>query len=107
MKLTRKKALDMSIDLWMWLSENPMMEKDDYPKIKSIENFYARCPLCEFYDGDCFNNDNTCPLWENECADFFKWAGSIRKKTRKKYATVIYKKLFKAGRIYAHRKSDV
>lgn len=112
-KLTELQAVEESMELWKWLSENPTLGKEDHPQYHSKYIEYDNyCPLCEFYIkkkriegnidcGKCFLKDNHDPdNVEVCCREFYKWVGSdkngnfkVSKKNRVKYATIIYEKI--------------
>lgn len=95
-KLTEKKALELSIEMWTWLHQNPLKDKMDYPKYKKqgISQYFNRCPCCQYYT--C----NDCPLdfegpYQGKCAGgaFFKWHSAQSIKTSKKNSAIILKAL--------------
>ena len=47
MRLTRKKALEISIALWTWIADNPGKDKGEWPGWNKDGIMYAACPLCE------------------------------------------------------------
>ena len=47
MRLTRRKALDIAIELWTWLAETGK-EKDDWPGWEKYEEMEGGCPFCEY-----------------------------------------------------------
>lgn len=111
--MTEIQALKESMELWKWLSENPKLDKIDYPEFKGKIDFYRnKCPLCQIYRedekgydggncGECILRDNHDP--ENDeicCKEFYQWIGSdkngefkVSKKDKIKYATIIYEKI--------------
>ena len=64
--MTEKKAIEISIDLWMWLHNNPGKDKQDYPGYfeKGIYKMAGGCPCCDYYydhNNHVFNCER-CPL---------------------------------------------
>lgn len=60
--------------LWMWLSENPNKEKEDWPKWLNIPSMDNDCFACEIANCDCedcpiiwptIDYDNNYPSCEN------------------------------------------
>lgn len=108
MKLTEKKAVKLSMDMWRWLSETGK-PKDDYPQYEKfdIDLMESDCPCCEYYRGlericalgKCpLKKDSLCGfaeagsaywLWETAVLDYSDFD------TGKKQALRIYKALAK------------
>jgi len=68
MKLSKKKAKELSIAIWTHLSDDPDNSKINLPKElkKKIADFPFFCPLCALFDFE--NGCDGCPLQEaNEC----------------------------------------
>ena len=94
MKLTAKKAIELSIELWTWLGETGK-EKWEWPKWGCKGGEYPEvqsdCFLCE-YDEQKQNDCVACPycIKYGDCDDvgqpFIRWANAETKTTRKKYA---------------------
>lgn len=94
MRLTARKAVELSIDLWASLAETGE-DKDDWPEWESNGGQYPEarglCFLCE-YDfrkkGDC----EACPYnikYKSCCEEetpFVKWADAKNETDRKKFA---------------------
>ncbi|MCK5341866.1 MAG: hypothetical protein KAR20_00600, partial [Candidatus Heimdallarchaeota archaeon] len=117
MKLTKKKALQITADLWGWLENNPEKTKLGWlgwkPNGGDIPHMRDGCACCEYagrisYDDDEFEETNCkkCPLiklWPliengegypcNEpnygCSYYYKWDNTEVPETRKKYARII------------------
>ncbi|KKM86363.1 hypothetical protein LCGC14_1279870 [marine sediment metagenome] len=49
MKLTKKKALEIAIELWTWIVDNPGKKKEDWPKWEEYGDMRDCCSLCERY----------------------------------------------------------
>jgi hypothetical protein len=72
MKLTEKRAIKLSIELWQWLYDNPTLSKEHWPKnaVYDLENMKGQCFCCEYYVEypymKCSARDNgtlfKCPL---------------------------------------------
>lgn len=59
--LTKRKALEKTIEMWSWLAENPDKDKEDFFEFKNISNIpYSECYCCEF-DG-IWGNCRNCPI---------------------------------------------
>ena len=99
MRLTRKKAIQLSIELWKFLADTGL-EKEDWPEFEYDENddefiyqgknIASGCFLCELtLEDDCEN----CPYYEkfghcNEDGTYYNlWESSTTKRKRKKYAS--------------------
>ena len=48
MKLTKRKALEICRELWLWLADNPEKSKDDWPGWKEYWPMISGCPCCEY-----------------------------------------------------------
>jgi hypothetical protein len=94
MKLTRKKAIELCIELWTWLAKTGK-KKEDWPKWVEYDYTYNDCWFCEYgsqqvekYNGcTC----QYCPLIKKLdmlCGKSYygKWSCTKAPKTRKKYA---------------------
>ena len=91
MRLTKKEALDLSIELWEWLAETGK-QKDEWSNWEKHGGTENDCFLCEYAvhhpskGGLC-----NCPLADDEhsgCYDtaFGDWVLSHNHEDRKKYA---------------------
>ncbi len=103
MKLTRRQAIDKSIELWEWLAETGK-EKKDYPwegKVPTVE-----CYLCEFTHGHreyvraLIETCRKCPYVEQysracQALDttYYKWLDATTPKAGKKYAALFLEEL--------------
>ena len=95
MKLTRKKAIELCIEVWTWCTESGAL-KCDYPYSKKqlryvVRNDYpeSHCWFCEYCLQHKDNGCKGCPLGgENKCEDmaYEKWDKAKTPRTRKKYA---------------------
>ena len=89
MKLTKKKAREIFIELWTQLAETGAMHIMDVPAGDKVKDMEGWCPYCElFYSSGC---ENKCPL-DNACdygGAYDKWHDARTKKTKKKYAKLI------------------
>lgn len=90
-KLTERKAIEISLELWTWLAANPLKGKEDFPKYVEygIAEFESKCPLCELrvcelregvsctstVAGSVFDE---CPLYKRRygCATYHTWSQS-------------------------------
>ena len=106
MRLTKKKALQITADLFGWLEKHPSKEKWHWSGWKSnggdIPEMDACCACCEYinlYDVGCrkcpliklwpTNKDNSTPCLYGKYGYFGKWDDAESPKTRKKYARII------------------
>lgn len=98
MKLTKKKAIEISIELWTFLAETGK-EKSDWEGWEEYREMDYLCPLCEYATSKGMRNCRSCPYWEK-----FRWCYSWRKpfwhwedvsmtKTKKKYAKLFLEQL--------------
>lgn len=87
MKLTKKKAIEISIELWTWLAKTGRKYKSDWPRWKEYGRMQDDCALCE-----CFIDCDICPI---DCYEtyFCEWDGAKNKNERKKYAKLFLKQL--------------
>ncbi len=49
MKLTKKKALSIAIELWEWIVDNPGKRKSAWPGWEKYGKMHESCSLCEYY----------------------------------------------------------
>jgi hypothetical protein len=102
MKLTAKKAVELSIELWEWLAETGK-DKGDWPRWGINGGEYSEmvfdCPLCELFNQ---KKCKGCPYFDKygRCTPTFvhyetnkqrktifqKWCDACIEKTKKKYA---------------------
>ena len=108
-KLTKRKALQVCYELWMWLSENPRKNKRDWPKRSTYakELVYYLCPCCTYLEqksNETFitcNNSTEYPtencllykIWPDGCerhnSPYLKYIKNTQSASRKKYALQI------------------
>jgi len=67
MKLTEKKAIQLSIKLWTWLYDNPEKHKSDWPLYEKygLYDMKSSCFCCQYYYNNSNNEDiicKKCPL---------------------------------------------
>ena len=54
-RLTKRKAFELTIELWEILAKNPSLSKSivlnnpDHANLRDIEWMLGQCPLCEYY----------------------------------------------------------
>ena len=128
MKLTEKKALELTLKLWRWLESNPHNMKRDWPEWKenggkyNEEKVNSACFLCWYVKqrtSDSFfetlNCREYCPLlatWKRrgsfeecynpcmaETSPYYKWEKSGESKYAKIIADACEKKLTKMEKI--------
>lgn len=90
MRLTKLKALDITIELWEWMAETGSDYKGDWPGWEKYGTMGNDCALCEYTEGNCPD----CPI--NSCyVDFFygEWDDALTKADRKKYAGLFLEQL--------------
>ena len=99
MKLTKKRALKLTIELWQWLYDNPDYEKCDWPGWWRNGGSYdavCNCFACEYafnsLKGSCFKCP-LLPLWPGGCIEetslYCQWTKTKDRELRKKYAKSI------------------
>ena len=94
MKMTRKKAKEIGLEVWGYLRDNPEIDlKTSLPTAiyEKIEHMPGHCPLCAVFGMGCEKGGFACPL-ENErhCRDYWLWDEAKSNAGRKKYAGKIY-----------------
>lgn len=104
MKLSRKKAIELCIELWTWLAKTGK-KKEDWPKWEEYGyDIYGDCWFCEYDEQQIgrFHGDNCsyCPLVRKlrmTCSDddcfYTKYRISRTPKTRKKYAKLFLEQI--------------
>jgi hypothetical protein len=66
--LTKVRALELTRNMWDWLSENSLKDKQDWPGYKpalkelGIEDAIHYCFLCEYTRTSKWQNCEVCPL---------------------------------------------
>lgn len=101
MKLTKKKAIAITIELWAWLAETGDENKEDWPSWKKYGEMDCDCPLCEYSKQWSGNRLSCryCPYKEQfyGCLKpenpFKRWCDAKTARTRKKYATLFLEQL--------------
>ncbi len=99
MKLTEKRAIELSIELWAWLAESGK-EKWAWPRWEEYGVAEGNCFLCE-YDAQSEDDCSVCPLWikfgDGGCLSgdcyFNKWDIAKTSRTRKKSAKLFLEQL--------------
>ncbi|KKK90964.1 hypothetical protein LCGC14_2717710 [marine sediment metagenome] len=100
MRLTLKKAILISIELWTWLAETGEEYKREWSGWIKYGEMSFDCALCEY--GERKDGDNRCvhcPYYLkfgkcfNEGQPYRKWADTDTPKTRKKYASLLLAQL--------------
>lgn len=78
MRLTKRKALHLCLELWEWLEENPSASKWAWPRWNTnagdVSNMLSDCPCCEYSKVPMTKDGRTrtctkCPLlgyWTTE-----------------------------------------
>lgn len=103
MRLTKKKAIELSIELWTYLAETGL-EKEAWPYWKKYGRIYCDCFLCEYkkrrregkpWGGIClfcsyFEKFGHC---ENEGNEYSNWLESETEADKKKYAQLFLEQL--------------
>ena len=104
MKLTKKKAIQLSIELWEWLAETGL-DKEDWPEFSGgddDESFTYKgryidngCFLCEKYQyADLTFDCSKCPLSVGKTYGCYETAYQSWERVRTKIARKKYAKLF-------------
>jgi hypothetical protein len=105
MRLTKRKALELTKELWEWLAKDGTRRKGDWPKWEELGEFNSHCPCCEYArrNGKWPNHCSYCPLsgkWKGrnepyECchgkSPYHLWWFSEEKRECQKYARKIVK----------------
>jgi hypothetical protein len=115
-KLTKKKAIEITIELWKWMEQNPDKNKQDWPGWRVYDYADCGCSCCEYtkrktrnvtIDKNC---EEFCPLimlWpykrdissdgitirmscEQDQSIYAKWSQSHFKKNKVKYARELW-----------------
>ena len=101
-KLTKKRALELCLELWTWLRDSPMREKEEWPGWTKHQAYLA-CFACEYVYK---NNEDVlecslCPLlslWTkskkinnylceySSSSPYRKWKNAVSDKMRAKQA---------------------
>ena len=106
-KLTRKQALKVCYELWLWLAENPSKFKYDWPGWEKYGRMFNWCPCCEYADHCC----KRCPLhsfWPNGfCtalySSYANWRSATMDKQRRTFALKIANACKVRLKRYAHK----
>ncbi len=102
MRLTKKKALDISIELWEWMTEDGNENKSDWPEWKKYGEMVHDCPLCAYVGkkGRWTHRCKKCPLkWGrfgcqyNRVSQYNNWLRANNPTDRKKYAGLFLEQL--------------
>lgn len=107
MRLTKKKAIAISIELWEWLAETGEEYKCFWSGWDKYGDMANECALCEYrnYHGGyrILANDKkecpTCPYYakygecEEKSSPYHRWREGKSKVKRKKYATQFLEQL--------------
>ncbi len=64
MKLTKKKALEIAIELWEWIVDNPGRWKNKWPGWAKYGWMSDDCPFCEYEERHPGKHRCNCPLKE-------------------------------------------
>lgn len=97
MRLSKKRAIELTLELWQWLYKHPDKGKFKWPEWEYNGGKYPTVI------NDCFAcNKGPCskcpllPLWPDTCCPgahqstiYTRWAAAKSNKTRKKYAKQI------------------
>lgn len=101
MKLTKKKAIEYSIELWTWLVKAGAEFKGDWDGWDKYGKMSSGCPLCEYAGFPPSSNCRKCPYYKKfkRCYDngedtiYSKWEDASTPGTRKKYAKLFLEHL--------------
>lgn len=108
MKLTRKKAIELCIELWTWLAKTGK-KKEEYPDWEKYKSYclgnlepLAYCWFCQYsfqrvkiIPTGC----KYCPYHkryghcDKEGSFYFNWGAAVTPRTRKKYAGLFLKQI--------------
>ena len=107
MRLTRKKAIELCIELWTWLAETGK-EKEGWPEWEKYGKIAAYCWFCEYNDNKIsakarhsaspYRSCKKCILPGNEdqrChgLGFYKWVFANTPDDHKKYAKLFLEQI--------------
>lgn len=96
--MTRKEAIERSIELWTWLAETGK-QKREWPEWEKYEEQRRHCFLCEYSLVEWNTGCSACPYYEQfglcyaKNAPFNKWYLSKTIKASRKWATVFLAQL--------------
>lgn len=110
MNYTLEQAKQDCIEMWLWLRENPTLEKEDYLNLRYDLDFFSDCPCCEYAKqknslkdcsccpikcwgyktDDCLDDFSFYNMWEKEL-NFKRKINERQKRKRIIYATEILK----------------
>jgi len=98
MRLTKKKAIEIAIELWTWLAETGSEGKFEWPGWDTHGYMASHCPLCEYGRRQAAKSEldscNYCPYCAvfGECQSvdddtpYDMWFFAQTTEDRKKYA---------------------
>lgn len=102
-RLTRKRSILFSIDLWTWLEKTGDQHKSNWPEWERNGGTYpeisADCFLCEYDERQDEASCEACPYYQgyNSCLDldspFYLWGKAHSISTRKEYASLFLEQL--------------
>ncbi len=105
--MTKKEAMELTIELWTWLAETGG-GKEDWPgwerfggldEYGECEQVHGECFLCEHGYQQEEDMCNACPYAQefgrcHRCGEpFDKWAMARTEKTRKEYASLFLEQM--------------
>ena len=100
MRLTKKKAIQISIELWEYMAETGEGRKGKWEGWKEYGEMSCDCALCEYEEqrGGGGDECDHCPYWQKfgncwDDAPYDKWRYAKTKATRKKYAELLLEQL--------------
>lgn len=97
MKLTRKKAIELCIELWEWCAETGRV-KHNWPGWKKYKNYkpedFSHCWLCIYTE---YRSCHDCPWYKRfgHCLDgvYEYWDNTTSQSQRKKYAKLFLEQI--------------
>lgn len=104
MRLTKKKAIEIAIELWTWMAETGEALKRNWPGWEKYGQMDADCPFCEYADRRPIPGEDfcfSCPYYQvfGACCEddsytlYDKWDSAETIEDRKKYASLFLKEL--------------
>ena len=97
MRLTEKKAIQITIELWEWLAKTGSFFKSEWPKWKEYGEMDCACPLCEYDIRKSNSSCSHCPLTSKflSCfeAGFQAWVNTDTAEDRRIYASKFLEQL--------------
>ena len=105
MRLTRKKAIELCIEMWTWLAETGK-HKHQWPGWKKYGDINLNCWFCGYHfqqlnrkgENGTVGKCKHCPLWQKYrclCGKtmYGEWTSALTSRARKKYAKLFLEQI--------------